>query len=267
MSQDIPDTARTLYLGSGCCGFRGGGPGGSAEGLVVAVGVEGEVAEEFAGGGVDDSHVEVGDEHHDSGSGVFVAEADVVEAAVVAEGDASGLVDAVVADPVVGVAAAVGGGGFGAGGVGDGGGGPLGEGAVRSLGVVDADEAVEEGLELGDGGGLVGLGASQVFRVCWNRSTLPQVVGWLGREFFCMMPRRRSSASKPLRPPLAAGQAGGEHHAVVGQRRRGRPVQGDRGAEGVHHDGAGDAAVGGDRQGVAGVVVEPGQDLGVGRRR
>jgi hypothetical protein len=40
----------------------------------------------------DDAHVEVGDEHHDAGSGVFVAEADVVEAAVVAQGDASGLV-------------------------------------------------------------------------------------------------------------------------------------------------------------------------------
>jgi len=26
--------------------------------------------------------------------------------------------------------------------------------------------------------------ASQFFRVCWKRSTLPQVVGWLGREFF-----------------------------------------------------------------------------------
>ena len=72
-------------------------------------GVEGELSEEFAGGGVDDSYVAVGDEHHDSGSGVFVAEADVVEAAVVAQGDTSGLVDAVVADAPVGVAAAVGG--------------------------------------------------------------------------------------------------------------------------------------------------------------
>jgi hypothetical protein len=77
------------------------------------------VAEEFAGGGVDDAHVHVGDEEDDGGSGVFVAQADVVEAAVVAQGDASGLVDAVVADPPVGVAAAFAGGGFGAGGVGD----------------------------------------------------------------------------------------------------------------------------------------------------
>jgi hypothetical protein len=77
--------------------FSGWRAGGSAEGLVVAVGVEGQVAEQFAGGGVDDAHVQVGDEHHDSGSGVFVAQADVVEATVVAQGDPSGLVDAVVA--------------------------------------------------------------------------------------------------------------------------------------------------------------------------
>ena len=89
--------------------------GWSAEGLVVAVGVESEVAEEFAGGGVDDPHVQVGDEDQDAGSGVFVAQADVVQAALVAKGDASGLVDDVVADPPVGVAVAFSGGGFGSG--------------------------------------------------------------------------------------------------------------------------------------------------------
>jgi hypothetical protein len=36
---------------------------------------------------------------------------------------------------------------------------------------------------------------------------------------------------------------------------------GDRGTERVDHDRAGDATVGGDPQGVAGVVVQPGQDL------
>jgi hypothetical protein len=70
--------------------------------LVVAGGVEGEVAEEFAGGGVDDADVEVVDEEDDGGLGVGSADADVVEAAVVAEGDGAGLVDAVVADAVVG---------------------------------------------------------------------------------------------------------------------------------------------------------------------
>jgi hypothetical protein len=35
-------------------------------------------------------------------------------------------------------------------------------------------------------------------------------------------------------------------------------------SEPVEHDRAGDPGVGGDRQGVAGVVIEPGQDLHVG---
>jgi len=127
---------------------------------VVAVGgVEGEVAVELAGGGVDDADVEVGDEQEDAGSGVLAAEADVVEVAGDAQGDVAAGVNAVVADAVVGVVAAVAGRGLGAGGVGGGGGGGAGQGAVRSLPVVDADEAVEQRLELGDGGGLVGLGA------------------------------------------------------------------------------------------------------------
>src|SRR5262245_64113843 len=145
-------------IGFGLLWFSGLWSGWAAEWLVVAGGVEDEVAEHFAGGGVDDADVAVGDQHDDAGSGVFVAEADVVEAAVVAEGDASGLVDAVVADAPVGVVGAVAGVGFGAGLVGGGGGDAPGQGAVGTLVVVELDEGVAEGLELGDGGGLVGLG-------------------------------------------------------------------------------------------------------------
>ena len=80
-------------------------------GLVAAGGVEGEAAEELAGGGVDDADVEVVDEEDDGLAGVGAADADVVHAAGAAEGDGAGLVDAVVADAVVGVVA----GGFGPG--------------------------------------------------------------------------------------------------------------------------------------------------------
>jgi hypothetical protein len=38
----------------------------------------------------------------------------------------------------------------------------------------------------------------------------------------------------------------------------------DGGTEGCQHDRTGDRSVGGDRQGVSGVVVEPGEDLDVG---
>jgi len=90
-------------LGVGLLWFSGWWPGWSAGGLVVAGGVEGEVAEEFAGGGVDDADVEVGDEEDDGGSGVGSADADVVEPAVVAQGDRAAVVDAVVSDATVGV--------------------------------------------------------------------------------------------------------------------------------------------------------------------
>jgi hypothetical protein len=62
----------------------------------------------------------------------------------------------------------------------------------------------------------------------------------------------------------AAGEAGGEHHAVVRERGGGWLVVLHGVTEGLDDDGAGDRGVGGDRQGVAGVVVEEGEDLGVG---
>jgi hypothetical protein len=68
--------------------------------------VEGELAEQFAGGGVDDADVQVADEQQDAGSGVGAADADVVELAGVAEADFAVGVDAVGADAVVGVGGA-----------------------------------------------------------------------------------------------------------------------------------------------------------------
>ena len=77
------------------------------------------------------------------GPGVGSADADVVEAAAVAQGDGAVGVEAVGADAVVGVAAAVAGGGFGPGGVGGGGGAPVGQGPVRPLVVVDGGERAD----------------------------------------------------------------------------------------------------------------------------
>ena len=70
-------------------------------GLVVAGGVEGEVAEQFAGLVVDDADVEVFDDEGDGGVSVGAADADVVEFAVVAQGDFAGFADDVSADPVM----------------------------------------------------------------------------------------------------------------------------------------------------------------------
>jgi hypothetical protein len=150
---------------------------------------------------VDDADVQVLDEQEDAGSGVGPADADVVEPPGVAEGDAAGLAGDVGADAVVGVGAAVAGGGFGPGGVDGGGDGSVRQGAVRPLGVVVAGELAGQGLQPGEAVGLGCWARSQFFRVCWNLSALPWVWGWLGRPFFWVMPRRRSSCSKPLRPP------------------------------------------------------------------
>lgn len=104
--------------------------------------VEGEGAEEFAGGGVDDADVAVVDEREDGGSGVGSSDADVVESAVVAEGDDAAGVDAVAADALAGVGGGGSGLGFGESLVGDGGGDAV-EGSVGAGGVVEVDEAVE----------------------------------------------------------------------------------------------------------------------------
>ncbi len=186
-------------MGFGPFGFGAGWAFGGVGGLVVAGGVDGELAEEFSGGGVDDADVEVVDEQDDVGSGVGSSDADVVEPAVHADGDGAAGVDAVVADAVVGVVAS-GRGGFGAGVVDGRGGRSVWERLVGPVVVVDGAEGVEQRLEFADRGGC-GLSVEPRFIVCWNRSTLPQVVGWFGRLFFWVMPSRWSSASNPLRPP------------------------------------------------------------------
>ena len=76
--------------------------------------------------------------------------------------------------------------------------------------------------------------------VCWKRSTLPQVVGWLGREFFWTTCRRRSSCLEGVAAAAAAGEADGVDHAVVGQRGGRDAVLGSGFAEGGGHDRAGD---------------------------
>ena len=104
--------------------------------------------------------MEVLDEQEDVGSGVASSDTDVSELAGDAQGHAAGLIDLVLADAVVGVAAPVGaGGGLGQGRVDRCWGGAVGQAAVRSLLVVDQGELIQECLQLGEGGGLLGLGA------------------------------------------------------------------------------------------------------------
>ena len=73
------------------------------DGLVVAGGVDDQLAQQLAGGRVDDADVEVLDEQQDGGSGVGSPDTDVVEAAGDPQGEFAVGVDAVVPDAVVGV--------------------------------------------------------------------------------------------------------------------------------------------------------------------
>lgn len=82
-------------------------------GLVAAVWVEGELADELSGCLVDDSNVEVVDEQDDGLVGVCSSDADVVHAAGSAEADGAAFVDDVVANAVVGAGGCSGWGDFG----------------------------------------------------------------------------------------------------------------------------------------------------------
>ena len=207
MSQDIARQPDLRIVGSAVCHFAGGAFGCSG-GLVVAGGVDGQLAEEFAGGGVDDADVEVLDEQDDAGSGVGSADADVVQPAGDAQGDVAGCVDAVVADPVVGVGAAVAGRGWlWAGVVGGRGGGPVRQGPVRAVVVVVVDEGVEQGLQLGDRGraGRVGRRATSSGSAGSVRPCRRWWGGWGGSSSGrCRGGAVRSrSALRPPRPPAS----------------------------------------------------------------
>ena len=202
MSQDIGDTP-DLQLWVRVLSFSGGSFGCSG-GLVVAV-LGSRVSSRRSSPvmALTTRMLEVLDEQDDAGSGVGSADADVVQPAVVAQGDGAGFVDAVVADPVVGVGvSARAGQGFGHGVVEGGGGGPVRQGAVWSVVVVLVDEGVEQGLQLGDGGwaGRVGRAATSSWSAGIARPCRRWWGGW-GGSSSGRRGRRRSSCSKPLRPP------------------------------------------------------------------
>jgi hypothetical protein len=92
---------------------------------------------------------------------------------------------------------------------------------------------------------------------------LPQVVGRFGAGVLLDHAEPAQLVLEPVAAALAAGQAGGEDHPVVGQGGGRDSVLGHGSAELGEHDRAGDPVVRGHRQRVAGVVVEPGQDLHV----
>jgi hypothetical protein len=133
----------------------------------------------------------------------------------------------------------------------------------RALGVADAGEGVQQGLEAGEGVGLVRLGAEPVLHGLLESFSFPLGLGVVGLAVFLGDAEAAQLVLEGVAAALAAGQAGGEDHAVVGQGRGRDAVRPARCAEGQQDDRPGDPGMGGDGQGVAGVVIEPGEDLGV----
>jgi hypothetical protein len=126
----------------------------------------------------DDPEFEVAGEDQDFGAGPAAADADVVEPAVVAQGEFAVGVDAVAADaevladadalpcwygPWPGVPGI--------------GGGAAADRPVWPTGVVVGGEGIQLGLQFAGGGGRV-LAGEPFLRVWWKRSTFPQVCGW-----------------------------------------------------------------------------------------
>jgi hypothetical protein len=109
-----------------------------------------------------------------------------------------------------------------------------------------------------------GWSVSHFLRVWWKRSTLPQVVGWLGVELIWVDAQPAEFVFERVASAFTPGKPGGEDHAVVGQGRGRNAMCGAGFAEGVQHDWAGDAAVRSHRQRVAGMIVEPVEDLHMG---
>jgi hypothetical protein len=129
--------------------------------------------------------------------------------------------------------------------------------------VVVVDELVEQGLELADGRRLAALGAEPAFEGLLEAFDLAAGGGVVGSGVLLDDAEAAEFGLEAVAAPLAAGEAGGEDHAVVGQRRRWWPVTLDRPMEHVHDRRPRDRLMGGDGQGVAGVVVQERQDLHV----
>ena len=134
---------------------------------------------------------------------------------------------------------------------------------MRAVGVVDAGEGVQQGLEPGEGGGLVRLGAEPVLHRLLEAFDLALGQGVVRLAVFLLDAEAAQFVLEGVAAASSAREAGGEDHAVVGEGGGRDAVLRAGGAEGQQDGGPGDPDMGGDGQGVAGVVVEPGQDLGV----
>src|SRR4051794_11897912 len=121
--------------------------------------------------------------------------------------------------------------------------------------VVALDEDVEQCLELGDSGGLCGVGAQPLFEGLVGAFDLPAGGGVIGSRVLLADTECSKFGLEAVAAPASAGEARGEDHAVVRERGCWSPKTGHGSAEPVEDGLAGDAAMCGHGQRVAGVVV------------
>ena len=129
--------------------------------------------------------------------------------------------------------------------------------------VVGVGEFVDERLELVEVVGA-GLGFEVFLEGLLETFDFSAGGGVVGRRVLLFDAEVSEPGLEGVAASFHAGEAGGVDHGVVGEHRRGNPVVNTRLVEGVDDDGAGDTPVDGDGQCVAGMVVEPGDDLGCG---
>jgi hypothetical protein len=167
--------------------------------LVVAGGVEGQFADEFAVVG-DDSDLEFVNDHEDVGAGPGASDSDVVQPAAVAKGEFAVAVDAVFSDSELFVDAdsSPGWDGWWPGGPG-GGGGAAADGAMGPPVVVVVAVAVELGLQIGDRGGG-GLALEPVFDRLVDAFDFAAGLRVVGLEWLRVIPRAASSRSSATQP-------------------------------------------------------------------
>jgi hypothetical protein len=129
--------------------------------------------------------------------------------------------------------------------------------------VVLVDERVGQGLQLGDGAGLDGLSAEPLLQGLLEPFDLAAGRGVVGSGVLLHDAQAAELDLQGGAATTAAGEPDGVDHPVVGQGGGGEAVRRGGRGEGGDHDRGGDPLVSGDAEGVAGMVVEPGDDLGV----
>jgi len=134
---------------------------------------------------------------------------------------------------------------------------------VRPLVVADSGEAVQEGLELGEGGGLRGLGAEPVLEGLLESLHFPLRLGMAGAAVLLLHSEPSQISLEAVAAALAAGESCREDQPVISQCGGGNAVGGNGGPELGHDSEPADPAVGGNPQRIPGVVIQPGQDLAI----